>query len=75
MKFSPRQKEIVEIVKHNEPISGDEIAKKLGLTKSTLRSDFAVLTMTGVLEARQKIGYIYSCLLYTSDAADDSTEV
>lgn len=60
MKFSPRQKEIVEIVKHNEPISGDEIAKKLGLTKSTLRSDFAVLTMTGVLEARQKIGYIYS---------------
>lgn len=62
MKFSPRQKEIIEIVKQNEPITGDEIAGKLGLTKSTLRSDFAVLTMTGILDARQKVGYIYSGL-------------
>ncbi|MCR8969687.1 helix-turn-helix transcriptional regulator [Facklamia sp. P12945] len=62
MKLSPRQEEIISIVKENEPITGDEIASKLGLTKSTLRSDFAVLTMTGILDARQKVGYIYSGL-------------
>lgn len=62
MRLSPRQEEIVSIVKNNEPITGDEIAQRLGLTKSTLRSDFAVLTMTGILDARQKVGYIYSGL-------------
>ncbi len=60
MEFSERQKKIIEIVKQNEPISGDNIAGKLGLTKPTLRSDLAVLTMTGVLDARPKVGYIYS---------------
>lgn len=62
MELSERQKEIIEIVKHNEPISGDNIAKKLNLSKSTLRSDLAVLTMIGILDARPKVGYIYSGL-------------
>lgn len=62
MNFTQRQEEIIKIVKQNEPISGDLIAKELGLAKSTLRSDLAVLTMTGVLDARPKVGYIYSGL-------------
>ncbi|MBG9980661.1 helix-turn-helix transcriptional regulator [Facklamia sp. DSM 111018] len=74
MKFTPRQEEIVDIVKNNEPISGDEIAKKLGLTKSTLRSDFAVLTMTGILDARQKVGYIYSGLAEQSLLAESLSQ-
>lgn len=62
MKLTERQQHIIEIVKENEPISGDNIAQTLGLTKSTLRSDLAVLTMTGILDARPKVGYIYSGL-------------
>lgn len=64
MELSKRQNAIIEIVKANEPISGDKIAEALGLTKPTLRSDLAVLTMTGVLDARPKVGYIYSGLSF-----------
>lgn len=64
MELSERQKAIIEIVKMNEPISGDKIAEHLGLTKPTLRSDLAVLTMTGILDARPKVGYIYSGLSF-----------
>lgn len=64
MELSERQKAIIDIVKANEPISGDKIAESLGLTKPTLRSDLAVLTMTGVLDARPKVGYIYSGLSF-----------
>lgn len=62
MELSERQKEIIEIVKQQEPISGDNIAEALALSKSTLRSDLAVLTMIGILDARPKVGYIYSGL-------------
>ena len=62
MELSERQKEIIEIVKQKEPISGDNIAEALALSKSTLRSDLAVLTMIGILDARPKVGYIYSGL-------------
>ncbi|EFR31566.1 helix-turn-helix transcriptional regulator [Eremococcus coleocola] len=62
MELSPRQYQIIEIVKANEPINGDTIAQLLGLSRSTLRSDFAILTMTGILDARPKIGYFYSGL-------------
>lgn len=60
MKLTDRQVKIIEIVKENEPISGDNIAKILGLSRATLRSDFSVLTMTGILDARPKVGYFYS---------------
>lgn len=62
MDFTSRQQQIIDIVRENEPISGDSIAAKVGLAKSTLRSDLAILTMTGVLDARPKVGYIYSGL-------------
>ena len=58
--FSDRQLKIVSIVKDNEPISGEEIAKSLGVAKATLRNDLAILTMTDVLNAKPKVGYFYS---------------
>ncbi|MGO2083543.1 CBS domain-containing protein [Vagococcus sp.] len=64
MELTERQKKIIEIVKEKEPISGDRIAESLGLTKPTLRSDLAVLTMTGILDARPKVGYVYSGLTF-----------
>ncbi len=60
MNLTERQKQIIEIVKENEPISGDRIAKYFGLNRATLRSDLAVLTMIGILDARTKVGYFYT---------------
>lgn len=60
MLLNERQEKIVDIVKSNTPITGEAIAKKLKLTRATLRPDFAILTMSGILEARPKVGYIYS---------------
>ncbi len=62
MQFTDRQKQIIAIVKDQEPISGEAIAKQFGLSKSTLRSDLALLTMTGILDARPKVGYFYTGL-------------
>ena len=60
MQLTERQLEIIKIVKENEPISGDNIAKHLQLSRATLRSDLAILTMTGLLDARPKVGYFYT---------------
>lgn len=64
MKLTDRQEEIIAIVKDREPISADLIAEALDLSKSTIRSDLAVLTMTGILDARPRVGYIYSGLSF-----------
>lgn len=58
MGLTPRQLKILEVVKEHAPISGDDIASQLGLSKSTLRADLSILTHTGYLEAKQKVGYI-----------------
>lgn len=60
MLLNERQEKIVDIVKANTPITGEAIAKKLNLTRGTLRPDLAILTMSGILEARPKVGYFYS---------------
>jgi len=60
IEFSSRQKKIIEIVKKNEPITSEHIAEYLSLTRATLRPDLAILTMSGVLEARPKVGYFYT---------------
>ena len=59
MELSARQKQIIQIVQKNQPISGTKIAKQLNLSRATLRNDFAILTMTGILDARPKVGYFY----------------
>ncbi|WZL74647.1 helix-turn-helix transcriptional regulator [Clostridiaceae bacterium 35-E11] len=60
IEFSERQLKIIDIVKANEPITSEQIAQALKLTRATLRPDLAILTMSGVLEARPKVGYLYS---------------
>ncbi|WP_102026996.1 helix-turn-helix transcriptional regulator [Salirhabdus sp. Marseille-P4669] len=60
MELTPRQEQIIEIVKNNGPITGENIADKLNLTRATLRPDLAILTMSGFLDARPRVGYFYT---------------
>ena len=60
IQLNPRQLKIIDIVKENEPITSEHIASILNVTRATLRSDLAILTMTGILDARPKVGYFYT---------------
>ena len=60
MDFNKRQLEIIDIVKENGPITGDDIANKLNLSRATIRPDLAILTMVNMLGARPKVGYFYT---------------
>ncbi|PRO65113.1 helix-turn-helix transcriptional regulator [Alkalicoccus urumqiensis] len=60
MELSQRQQRIVEIVKERGPITGEKIAEMLSLTRATLRPDLTVLTMSGYLDARPRVGYYYT---------------
>jgi FOG: CBS domain len=60
IKLSPRQEELIRLVKEKQPITSEALASKIGVTRAALRSDLAILTMSGILEARPKVGYIYS---------------
>ncbi len=60
MQLTKRQELILDIVKTEGPITGEQIADRLSLTRATLRPDMAILTMSGILEARPRVGYFYS---------------
>jgi len=60
IKLSPRQEEIIRLVKESQPVTSEQLAAKLKLTRAALRPDLAILTMTSILEARPKVGYILS---------------
>ena len=60
MKLSKRQKQIVEIVKKEQPVSGEKVSEIMGISRATLRSDLSFLTLVGILKATPKIGYTYS---------------
>jgi DeoR family transcriptional regulator, catabolite repression regulator len=60
VELSARQQRIVEIVKEKGPITGEKIADILELTRATLRPDLTVLTMSGYLDARPRVGYYYT---------------
>lgn len=60
IKLTPRQQELIRLVKENGPITSERLAESLNLTRAALRSDLAILTMTGILDAKPKVGYIYS---------------
>lgn len=60
MELNKRQERIVEIVKERGPITGELIAEELHLTRATLRPDLAILTMSGFLDARPRVGYFYT---------------
>lgn len=60
IQLNDRQEKIIDIVKNNQPITSEAIAKKLKLTRATLRPDLSILTMSGILDARPKVGYFYT---------------
>ena len=60
MELNKRQETILQIVKDNGPITGEQIADRLNLTRATLRPDLAILTMAGYLDARPRVGYFYT---------------
>ncbi|WAH38220.1 helix-turn-helix transcriptional regulator [Alicyclobacillus dauci] len=58
--MTKRQSEILDLVERRGPITGEQIADELGVAKTTLRADLSVLTMTGRLTARPRVGYTYN---------------
>ena len=60
IELNKRQEHILQIVKENGPITGENIAERLNLTRATLRPDLAILTMAGYLDARPRVGYFYT---------------
>ncbi len=60
IELNKRQDQILQIVKENGPITGEQIAERLHLTRATLRPDLAILTMSGFLDARPRVGYFYT---------------
>ena len=59
IELSDRQEKIVAIVKECGPITGEKIAEMLSVTRAALRPDLAVLTMSGFLEAKPRVGYTF----------------
>ncbi len=57
MELSKRQKEIIEIVKKQGPVSSKKIADNLGLSRATIRSDLSILSMLNILDAKPNVGY------------------
>nr|WP_106779985.1 helix-turn-helix transcriptional regulator [Lysinibacillus timonensis] len=70
IELNKRQDTILQIVKENGPITGEQIAERLNLTRATLRPDLAILTMAGFLDARPRVGYFYSGKKATASLTD-----
>lgn len=60
IELTKRQDQIIQIVKDQGPITGEQIADQLNLTRATLRPDLSILTMAGYLDARPRVGYFYT---------------
>ncbi|ACL70021.1 helix-turn-helix transcriptional regulator [Halothermothrix orenii] len=75
MNLSERQKEIIRIVKQNEPITSQDIAERLGLSRAALRSDLAVLTAANLLEAKPRVGYFYIEKKLQIDEVDELVKI
>ncbi len=60
MELSPRQKEILKIVKKEEPITSQRLAERLNITRSALRPDLSLLTLAQILHAKPRVGYFYN---------------
>jgi len=60
MELTDRQKEILRIVKEEEPVTSQELAGKLNLTRAALRTDLSLLTMAQLLEAKPRVGYFHN---------------
>lgn len=49
--------ELLELVKQHAPVTGEQLAEFLGVSRPTLRSDLSLLVMLGMLDAKPKVGY------------------
>lgn len=59
MELTERQEKILNLIKENSPISGEEIAQNLGVTRSALRTDFSILRKMSFISAKQNHGYCF----------------
>jgi CBS domain-containing protein len=59
IQLTARQIEITRIVKENGPITGEDIAQQLNLSRSALRADLTILVMAGLIDAKPRVGYYY----------------
>ena len=57
MHFSERQLAILEIIRQYEPITSEEIAQKMNLSRTTLRPDLVLLNKAGAVGAKPNVGY------------------
>lgn len=60
IELTKRQETIIQIVKAQGPITGEQIAETLSVARATLRPDLSILTMAGYIEARPRVGYYYT---------------
>lgn len=60
MEFSAREKQIIKLVQKYEPMTGDAIAHALAISKSTLRTELALLVKLGILISKTNVGYCYN---------------
>ena len=56
IELSQRQKSILEYAKKDGPITGDQLAAHFNVSRAALRADLAILTMSGMLSARPRVG-------------------
>lgn len=75
IQLSNRQERIIQIVKENQPITSESIASHLELTRATLRPDLAILTMSGILDAKPKVGYFFTGRTRSSYVSDTIKEI
>ena len=59
IKLTERQRKIIQLVKEHQLITGENIAKTLGLSRTALRTDFSILTSKKILCAKPRKGYTY----------------
>lgn len=57
IQLSSRQMELLELVKKHAPVTGEQLAEFLNVSRPTLRSDLSLLVMLGMLDAKPKVGY------------------
>ncbi|MDT8977483.1 helix-turn-helix transcriptional regulator [Paenibacillaceae sp. P-4] len=57
MELTTRQLEIIKIVKKHAPITGEQIAEMLTVSRPTIRADLSLLVMLDYIAAKPKVGY------------------
>ncbi|QTH46515.1 helix-turn-helix transcriptional regulator [Cohnella sp. LGH] len=65
IELTARQVAIIDLVKKHAPITGEQIAESLGVSRPTIRSDLSVLVMLGYIDAKPKVGYFLGKVMTT----------